>query len=138
MELSLVKSGLMGLSTWTIFLFIKNYLPRVRQLLHHKVVEGLSRYNLMKWQISSWFFKGDSSIVTQPMLQCWPNCTELRSMDSYIQILCRFYKYKGKVPPLLLFNNEKSPFTPPKDEKNLPLIWVIFHYWGATVEELFA
>ena len=39
------------------------------------------------------------ALVTQPMLQLRPNCTELRSMDSYIQILCRFQKCKLKVPP---------------------------------------
>jgi hypothetical protein len=49
------------------------------------------------------------ALVTQPMLQHQPNRTELRSMDSYIQILCRFQKYKQKVPPLSLLNNEKSP-----------------------------
>ena len=38
-------------------------------------------------------------LVTQPMLQRRPNCTELRLMDSYIQILCRFQKCKRKVPP---------------------------------------
>ena len=62
------------------------------------------------------------TLVTQPMLQRQPNRTELRLMDSYIQILCRFQKCKQKVPPPSLLNNEKSPFTPPpKDEKNLPL-----------------
>ena len=60
------------------------------------------------------------SLVTQPTLQRRPNRTELRSMDSYIQILCRFQKCKQKVPPPSLHNNEKSPFTPPKDEKNPP------------------
>ena len=52
------------------------------------------------------------TLVTQPMLQHRPNRTELRSMDSYIQILCRFPKYKRKVPPpsphqmlILLFKN---------------------------------
>ena len=30
------------------------------------------------------------SLVTQPMLQRRPNCTELRSMDYYHQIFCRF------------------------------------------------
>ena len=44
------------------------------------------------------------------MVQRRRNCTELRSMDSYIQILSRFQKCKRKVPP-------PSPFT--KDfEKN--------------------
>ena len=37
-------------------------------------------------------------LVTQPMLHCQPNHTELRSMDSYIQILHRFQKCKRKVP----------------------------------------
>ena len=52
------------------------------------------------------------SLVTQPMLQHRPNPTELRSMDSYIRILCRFQKCKRKVPPPSLLSNEKSPFTP--------------------------
>ena len=30
------------------------------------------------------------ALVTQPMLQLRPNCTELRSMDYYHQIFCRF------------------------------------------------
>ena len=38
------------------------------------------------------------ALVTQPMLQRRPNRMELRSMDSYIQILCRFQKCKKKVP----------------------------------------
>ena len=37
-------------------------------------------------------------LVTQPMLHSQPNHTELRSMDSYIQILYRFQKCKRKVP----------------------------------------
>ena len=37
------------------------------------------------------------SLVTQPMLQRQPNHTELRSMDSNIQILFRFGKSKRKV-----------------------------------------
>ena len=45
------------------------------------------------------------------MLQRRPNCTVFRSMDSYIQILCRIQKCKQKVPPLSLLNNEKSPLT---------------------------
>ena len=38
-------------------------------------------------------------LVTQPMIQRRPNPRELRSMDSYVQILCRFQKIKQKVPP---------------------------------------
>ena len=59
-----------------------------------------------------------STLVTQPMMQCWPNPTELRSMDSYIQILCRFQKSKRKFPSPSPLSNEKSPFTPSKDEKD--------------------
>ena len=39
------------------------------------------------------------SLVTQPMLQCRMNPTELISMDYYHQIFCRFRKCKRKVPP---------------------------------------
>ena len=42
------------------------------------------------------------ALITQPMMQSRPNQTKLRSMDSYIQILCRFQKSKQKVPPPLL------------------------------------
>ena len=42
----------------------------------------------------------DVALVTQPMFQHRLNCSELRSMDYYIQILCRFQKCKRKVPPL--------------------------------------
>ena len=67
------------------------------------------------------FLRADLSLVTQPMMQRRPNPTELRLMDSYIQILCRFQKSKRKVPPPSPLSNEKSPFTPPKDKKNLSL-----------------
>ena len=52
----------------------------------------------------------DISLVTQPMMLRW-NCTELRSMDSYIQILCRFKKSMQKVPPssLLCIKNSDRP-----------------------------
>ena len=65
----------------------------------------------------------DPALVTQPVMQRQPNCKELRSMDSYIQILYRFQKCEQKFPPQPLLSNKKSPFGlyPPKDEKNLPL-----------------
>ena len=63
----------------------------------------------------------DQALVTQPMMQCRPNPTELRSIDSYNQILCRFQKNKQKVYPLSPLSNGKTPFTPPKDEKKFPL-----------------
>ena len=52
------------------------------------------------------------TLVTQPMLQHRPNSMELRSMDSYTQILCKFQKCKRRVPPPpLLYNDfEKSFF----------------------------
>jgi hypothetical protein len=53
-------------------------------------------------------------LVTQPMMQRRPNPTELRSMDSYIQIFCRFQKYKQNFPPLL--RNEKSTLTTPNED----------------------
>ena len=52
------------------------------------------------------------TLVTQPMSQLRPNCTELRLMDYYHQIFCRFRKCKQKVPPPALLSNdfEKSWF----------------------------
>ena len=43
--------------------------------------------------------KSVHTLVTQPMLQLTPNQTELRSMDLYNQIFCRFQKCIQKVPP---------------------------------------
>ena len=56
-----------------------------------------------------------NALVTQPMLQRRPNRTELRLMDPYIQILCRFQKRKRKVPPPSLLSNEKSLLTQRKN-----------------------
>ena len=75
-----------------------------------------------------------SARSTQPMLQRWPNQTELRSMESWFQILCRFQNCKRKVPPPFLLRNEKSTFPPQR--KIFLILWGIFHYWGGTVEEL--
>ena len=60
------------------------------------------------------------TLVTQPMLQLRPNWSELRSMDCYHQIFYRFRKCKQKLPPPSPLSTQKSPFTPPKDKKNLP------------------
>ena len=46
------------------------------------------------------------TLVTQPMLQRQPNPTELRSMDHYHQIFCRFQKCKRKVPPPSPLSND--------------------------------
>ena len=48
------------------------------------------------------------------MIQRQPNPTELTSMDSYDQILCRFQKSKQKVPPLSPLSTQKLSFIPPK------------------------
>ena len=45
------------------------------------------------------------ALVTQPMLRCQPNRKELRLLDSYIKILCRFQKCKRKVPPPSLLSD---------------------------------
>ena len=70
-------------------------------------------------------------LVTQPIMQRRRNQTELRSMDSSIQISSRFQKSKflHRHYPIL-----KSPFTSPKGEKkNHPLggYWVIFLVQGS-------
>ena len=64
-------------------------------------------------------------LVTQPMLQLRPNCTELRSMDYYQQIFCRFQKCKQKVPPpsLLSSDFEKSCFF------SKILVMIFFQNW---------
>ena len=80
------------------------------------------------------------ALVTQPMLQLRPSCTELRSMDSHTQILCRFQKCKQKVPPpsslkKVFFQNlpwgtkgkksEKNPFFRGDGEGTFRL-----HFWN--------
>ena len=46
------------------------------------------------------------TLVTQPMSQLRPNWSELRSMNYYHQIFCRFRKCKRKVPPLSPLSND--------------------------------
>ena len=53
-----------------------------------------------------------ATLVTQPMMQHQPNPTELRSMDSYAQILCRFQKSIQKAPPPSLPCTKKCPLPP--------------------------
>ena len=55
------------------------------------------------------------------MSQLRPNQTELRSMDLYNQILCRFQKYKRKVPP---------PSLPPFEKKNVVFYGSKFFFPG--------
>ena len=70
--------------------------------------------------LSGEFWAGQA-VVTQPMLQLRPNWSELRSMDYYHQIFCRFRKCKRKVPPPSPLSTQKSPFTPPKEDFSHPL-----------------
>ena len=60
--------------------------------------DGVRLNNSLTW-IMDIFLLG-FSLVTQPMMQRQLNPTELRSMNSYIQILCRIQKSKKKAPPL--------------------------------------
>ena len=62
----------------------------------HKML--LKNYSNKRWNKKFKKSTG-SSLVTQSMMQRRPNPTELRWMDSYIQILCKFQKCKQKVPP---------------------------------------
>ena len=78
-----------------------NEMTSVIQMLR---VSTLSQLKVDKSQMVN---KIRHSLVTQPMLQRQPNRTELRSMDSYIQILFRFQKCKQKVPPPSLLSTKK-------------------------------
>ena len=98
--------------------------------------EFLGYFCSLRFSVRFLHFSGWASLVTQPMLQHRQNGAELRSIDSYIQILCKFQKSKQKVPSLF---TQKSPFTLLKDEKNLPLgDLLVMRGRGGTVEELFA
>ena len=71
-------------------------------IFNHWILEMVRYFFEFPWHMKRCLF----ALVTQPMMQHWPNTRELRSMDSYIQILCRFQKSKQKVPPpslLILF-----------------------------------
>ena len=89
----------------------------------------LGRWNILKnmWAIRyprpfeknvllPFLLQSEGALVTQSMMQCQPNPTELRSMNSYVQILYIFQKSKQKVPPPSLPCIKKSPFTPPKED----------------------
>ena len=69
-------------------------------------LDGVPIYQSSKYNFSY------KALVTQPMSQLRPNCTELRSMDYYHQIFYRFRKCKQKVPPPSLHSTdfEKSWF----------------------------
>ena len=69
-----------------------------------------------------------NTLVTQPMSQLRTNWSELRSMDYYHQMFCRFRKCKRKVPPPFPLSNdfEKSFFF----SKILVMIFFQnWHYW---------
>ena len=81
----------------------------VRKLLFPRI--EIRAPKLLKNHVKIVFFNSFNlfSLVTQPMLQSRPNRTELRSMDSYIQILCRYLKCKQKAPPVL--KNHPKPLS---------------------------
>ena len=58
------------------------------------------------------------------MMQRRPNPTELRSMDSYIQILCRFQKSKGSKGMIFLVNGCDGGGFFPLLFWNLHKIWI--------------
>ena len=49
--------------------------------------QKLAKNLIQKFCKMEWFYS-----CLQSLIQCRPNCSELRSMDSYTQILCRFQK----------------------------------------------
>ena len=120
-----------------LFLWLKNFykIPlRKKREVKEVWVDRRTNSNNTFWKVTEknsimipWFHACKLYItdllVTQSMLQHWPNRTELRSMDSYIQILLRFQKCKQKVPPPSLLSNEKSPFTPQR--KIFLILWGI-------------
>ena len=61
---------------------------------------------LRNYALSSSYPKTQRSLVTQPILQRRPHPTELRLMDYYHQIFCRFRKCKWKVPPPSPLSND--------------------------------
>ena len=73
-------------------------------------------------------FSNVLALVTQPMLQRRPNCTELRSMDSYTQILCRFQKCKQKVPPPSLPYSKKKKGVFFTNKFYFPEIYLFRHF----------
>ena len=60
------------------------------------------------------------TLVTRPMLQRRPKRTELRSVDSYIQILSRFQKCKPKFPPPSLPCTKPTPYLIPLRARTQP------------------
>ena len=96
---------------WAIFVLLlwvvkhvqMNFMPKNDYLFIscHKIFlwaqDYMSQQNIVrskKKKLSAFLFC--LALITQPMLQCRPNQTELRSMDSNTQILCRFQKSKQK------------------------------------------
>ena len=88
-------------------------LQMLLQKRFHSITTYYKPLNSWQWSNSGFLLSGSNSLyqplVTLPMMQRRPNPTELRSMDSYFQMLCRFQKIKWKVPPLSLPCTKKSP-----------------------------
>ena len=102
---------------WEYYVYLWIAKLRNNHWASHKVDTFITNY-VFKW-----------ALVTQPMLQLRPNRTELRSMDYYHQIFCRFRKCKQKVPPPSPLSTQKLPFTPPKEDFSHPLGGVKGDFW---------
>ena len=99
-------------------------LTRVNYCISHQYTANIyNEYNILVLiilpPIAHWS-------LTQPMMQRRPNQTELRLMDSYIQIFCIFQKSKQNV-------SAPSPLSIKKIT-----LYPILILWGGMVEELFA
>ena len=117
-----INEILQGMKIIKLYGWEPSFQDQVADIRHRELDQmepKLKSATIQWWQF---FEKFTTTLVTQPMMQRRPNCTELRSMDSYIQIVCRFQKSKQKVPPPSLPCTKKSPFTPQRmRKKNHPL-----------------
>ena len=106
----------MFLGAWTIAIsgIFRLNMHHVVHVLWFWFQGGLNSYRLSLSVLFS-EFKNVRALVTYSMMQRWPNPSELRSMDSNIQILCRFKKSKWKFPPpsLLITTRQRMIFSNP-------------------------
>ena len=108
------------IDSWCIVEWVGSFYCLVRQFSHwfggFNKISGyyICPAELQFWaKFTFWVLQfSDCALVTQPMLQLRPNQTELRLMDLYNQILCRFQKCKRKVSPPSLppFKKKKTSF----------------------------
>ena len=88
-------------------IFFQNFFSEfffIYKNLHIEPFNTVHKNGLFLFLCTSRLLKlGDFALVTQPMQQLRPNPTELRLMDYYHQIFCRFWKCKRKVPQPTFF-----------------------------------